>query len=104
MRAVIQRVSSASVTIDGAVNRYDRTTGTQTDKFQAVTVMEAIRCATLYGAYGSYEEDIKGSLEPGKLADVIILSGDILAIDPMEIGNLVVDETIIGGVTEYKRV
>ena len=91
------------ITIDGAVNRYDRTTGTQTDKFQAVTVMEAIRCATLYGAYGSYEEDIKGSLEPGKLADVIILSGDILAIDPMDIDKLVVDETIIGGVTEYKR-
>ena len=90
-------------TIDGAVNRIDRGTGEQCDRTQAVTVLEAIRCATYNGAYGSYEEDVKGSLEPGKLADLVILSGDILGIKPEDIDKLSVDETIIGGVTEYSR-
>lgn len=64
--------------IDGAVNRYDRTKGIQCDRTQAVSVLEAIRCATINGAYGAYEENIKGSLECGKLADMIVLSDNIL--------------------------
>jgi len=89
--------------IDAAVNRYDRTKGVQCDRTQAVSVMEAIRCATVNGAYGAYEEDIKGSLEPGKLADIIILSDDILKVDPMNIDKIKIDMTIIDGVVEYKR-
>lgn len=89
--------------IDAAVNRYDRATNTQCDRTQAVTVMEAVRCATLHGAYATYEENIKGSIEVGKLADLIVLSDDILAIDPMLIDSLKVDMTMIDGQIVYER-
>ena len=88
--------------IDGCVNRYDRSKNVQCDRTQAVTVMEAIRCATYNGAYSSYEENIKGSLEVGKLADMIVLSDDILAIDPMDIVKLSVELTMIGGEIVYR--
>ncbi|MCK9170143.1 MAG: amidohydrolase [Treponema sp.] len=90
-------------TIDSSVNRYDRSQNIQCDKTQAVTVREAIRCATYNGAYATYEEKIKGSIERGKLADMIILSGDILKIDPFDIYTLKVDMTMIDGVIEYER-
>ena len=89
--------------IDGAVNRYDRSTDVQCDRTQAISMMEAIRCYTLNAAYASHEESIKGSIEPGKLADIIVLSGDILEIDPMNIVDLRVDLTMIDGVIEYER-
>lgn len=88
--------------IDGCVNRYDRSKNVQCDRTQAVTVQEAIRCATYNGAYSSYEENIKGSLEVGKLADMIVLSDDILAIDPMDICKLNVRLTMIGGEIVYR--
>jgi hypothetical protein len=90
-------------TIDGAVNRYDRSQGVQCDRRQAISTMEAIRAATYNGAYSSFEEHIKGSLEVGKLADMIVLSGDILKIDQMDIHTLRVDCTIIDGKFEYER-
>ncbi|KAF5073085.1 N-substituted formamide deformylase [anaerobic digester metagenome] len=89
--------------LDAAVNRYDRSVGFQCDKTQAVSVLEAIRCATLNGAYSSFEEDIKGSVEVGKLADLIVLSDDILSIPPMSIVNLEVEMTMIDGVIEYQK-
>lgn len=89
--------------IDGAVNRFDRSKNVQCDPTQRITPLEAIRAATLNGAYSSFEEDIKGSLEPGKLADMIVLSGDILASDPMDIHKLKVDLTIIDGEIVYDR-
>ncbi len=90
-------------TIDGAVNRYDRNQNVQCDKSQAVSVTEAIRAATYNGAYSSFEEHLKGSLEVGKLADMIVLSDDILKIDPMDIHTLRVDCTVIDGLFEYER-
>lgn len=89
--------------LDSAVNRYDRTVGVQCDRTQAVSVLEAVRCATINGAYSSFEEDIKGSVEVGKLADLIVLSDDILSIPPMEIYNLDVEMTMIDGVIEYQK-
>lgn len=89
--------------IDAAVNRYDREAGEQCDRTQAVSVLEAIRCATLNGAYATYEEKIKGSIEPGKLADLIVLSGDILAVASMDIYNLKVNLTMIDGEVVYER-
>ena len=89
--------------IDGAVNRYDRSKNFQCDRTQAVSVLEAIRCYTLNSAYAAHEDHIKGSIKVGKLADLIILSDDILAIDPMDIHTLKVDLTMIDGVVEYER-
>ncbi len=89
--------------IDAAVNRYDRSVSVQCDRTQAVSVLEAVRCATLNGAYATYEEDIKGSIEPGKLADLIVLSEDILSIDSMELNDVKVDMTMIDGKIEYVR-
>lgn len=89
--------------IDGTVNRYDRRQNYQCDRTQAVSVQDAIRCCTYNAAYGSYEEKIKGSLEVGKLADMIVLSDNILKIDPMDINHLKVDLTMIDGVVEYQR-
>lgn len=90
-------------TIDAAVNRYDRSKNFQCDKTQAVSLMEALRIATYNGAYASFEENIKGSLEVGKLADLIVLSDDILSIDPFDIYKLKVDLTLIDGETLYER-
>ncbi len=89
--------------IDGAVNRYNRVKSLQLDQTQCIGVMEAVRCATVNGAYASFEEGIKGSLEPGKLADMIILSEDITALPKEKLNEVKVDMTMIGGKVEYER-
>ena len=70
---------------------------------ERVSVMEAIKMYTINGAYASFEEDIKGSLETGKLADLVVLSDSILDADPAKIKDLNVDMTIIDGNIEYER-
>jgi hypothetical protein len=57
---------------------------------EAVTVMEALRAYTRTSAYSLFEEDRRGSIEPGKLADLIVLDRDILAVKPEEIKDLAV--------------
>ncbi|MEA5085233.1 MAG: amidohydrolase [Lachnospiraceae bacterium] len=89
--------------LDGAVNRYDRVHNVQCDQTQAVSVLEGVRIATINGAYSSFEEDIKGSIEIGKLADMIVLSEDILSINKFDIYNLKVDMTMIDGEICYVR-
>jgi len=69
---------------------------------EALTVMEALRGYTLYGAYLTFEEDEKGSLEPGKLADMIVLDQDILTIDPDHIMDIRVEQTWLGGKLVYE--
>ena len=71
---------------------------------QAMTRMEALRSYTLLNAYAAFEEDIKGSLTPGKLADIVVLSEDILSVPDDEIPSAVVDMTIVGGKVLYERV
>ena len=53
------------------------------------------------GAYAAFEEDIKGSLEPGKLADITVLSKDIMTIPEDEIPSAEVVYTIVGGIVMY---
>lgn len=89
--------------LDGAVNRIDRVRNVVCNQKQCVSVLEGIRIATLYGAYGSYEEKIKGSLEVGKLADMIVCDCNILAIDKKELYKVQVDLTMIDGIVEYVR-
>ena len=86
--------------IHAAVTRR-RTDGTPNDNGwypdQRLSVEEAVRGFTLGAAYASYEEHRKGSLTPGKLADLIVLDRDIYAIDPMAIAETQVLGTLIDG-------
>jgi predicted amidohydrolase YtcJ len=72
-------------------------------KEQAISVMDAIRAYTVNGAYLEGKEWEKGSIEAGKLADMVILDRDILTIDPEEILETKVVMTIIGGDIVYQR-
>ncbi len=56
---------------------------------------EALRSYTLNNAYAAFEEDLKGSLVPGKLADVVVLSKDIMSVAEAEIPSARVDLTIV---------
>ncbi len=69
---------------------------------QKVTVEQALRCYTMHGAYASFEEELKGSLEVGKLADFVVLERDLFEIDPAEIRNVKVLRTIVGGKTVFE--
>ena len=64
---------------------------------QRVTVEEAIRVGTLHGAYASFEENLKGSIEPGKLADLVVLGRDPLKEEPLSLVNIPVQRTMVGG-------
>ena len=70
---------------------------------QAMTREQALRSYTWANAYAAFEEDLKGTLEVGKLADITVLSRDILTIAAAEILDTEVDYTIIGGRVEYSR-
>lgn len=70
---------------------------------EAITVMEALRAYTLGGAFLSFEENIKGSIEAGKLADLIVLDQDILGIDPDHIMGVNVVQTWLGGKLVYQQ-
>ncbi len=69
---------------------------------QRMTREEALRSYTLNGAYAAFEEDIKGSLTPGKLADVVVLSKDILKVPEAEIPTARVVLTILGGQVRWR--
>jgi predicted amidohydrolase YtcJ len=69
---------------------------------QAMTRMDALRSRTLGAAYAAFEEDVKGSLEPGKFADVTVLSKDILDVPADEILDAKVLYTIVGGEVKYR--
>ncbi|MFA9496825.1 MAG: amidohydrolase, partial [Candidatus Bathyarchaeota archaeon] len=84
------------------VNRTSET-GQDLGQSQTISVMDAIRVYTWNGAYITFEEDIKGSIEPGKLADLAILDTDILACDPVDIAKTKVLTTIVDGKVVYQR-
>jgi predicted amidohydrolase YtcJ len=68
---------------------------------QRVTVDEALRIGTIHGAYASYEEKSKGSIEAGKLADFVILEKDPHDVDPDQIKHIKVIRTVVGGRTVH---
>jgi predicted amidohydrolase YtcJ len=72
-------------------------------KEEAVSIRDAIRMYTRAGAYLSWDETKKGSLEPGKFADMIVLDHDPLTIEPAELLKTNVDLTIVGGKVVYDR-
>ncbi len=64
---------------------------------QKITVEEAIRVGTINGAYASFEENLKGSLEAGKVADLVVLGRDPLKEDPSTLVTIPVERTMAGG-------
>ncbi len=70
---------------------------------QKITVAEALRAYTWGSAYASFDEQIKGAIEPGKLADMAVLGEDILAIPPEAIRDVHVQTTIFGGRVVYQN-
>lgn len=84
-------------TIWAAVARQERTTNEVIGPNQCLTRMEALRAITMGGAYFSFEENRRGSLEMGKLADIVVLSGDYLDIPEDKIPDLNSVLTMVGG-------
>lgn len=91
------------LTLWAAVNRQSKGGNDIGREEQGVSVMDALRGITINAAYQYFEEDRKGSLEVGKLADLVILDKDPRAVEPMELRDLVVLETIKEGRTIYKH-
>jgi predicted amidohydrolase YtcJ len=69
---------------------------------QRVSVSEAMKICTMHGAYASFEENIKGSLTAGKLADYVTLEKDPHEVDPDSIVDIKVLKTVLGGRTTYE--
>lgn len=69
---------------------------------QRITVEEAIRCGTVNGAYASFEENEKGSIEPGKLADLVVLGQDPFKTDPSSLLKIPVERTLLAGKWSYE--
>ena len=70
---------------------------------QALTVTESLKMWTIWAAKSLGEENLKGSIEPGKYADMTVLSDDILTIDPAKIIDIKIERTIVGGTNVYSR-
>ena len=70
---------------------------------QALTRTQALASYTINNAYAAFEEDLKGSLTPGKLADIVVLSRDIMTVPEDEIMNSEVLYTIVGGAVLYEK-
>jgi predicted amidohydrolase YtcJ len=70
---------------------------------QKIKVSEAVKAYTVNAAYASFEENIKGSLETGKLADFVVLDKNIFEISPAEIRNVNVLRTVVGGTAVWVR-
>jgi hypothetical protein len=68
-----------------------------------MTREESLRSYTAAGAYASFEEGVKGTLRPGKLADIAVFSGDLMTLPPDQLGPVVADYTIVGGKIAYRR-
>ena len=69
---------------------------------QRMTRLEALASYTLNNAYAAFEEDLKGSITVGKLADITVLDRDIMTVADTEIADARVDITIVGGEIRYR--
>lgn len=69
---------------------------------QRITVAEALKVHTINGAYDTMEEDLKGSITPGKLADFVVMAQDMHTIDPEKIKDIKILKTVVGGRTVYQ--
>jgi predicted amidohydrolase YtcJ len=108
---IISAISSDSPVINpnpmlgiyAAVNR--RTQGnTLISENERITIIDALRMYTINGAYASFDDSNKGSLEIGKLADLVVLSGSILDSDNEDLMNLFVEMTIVDGKIVFEKI
>ena len=85
--------------IDAAVNRrdWDNKPEEGWHPEQCLTVKQALSAFTTGSAYANYEENIKGTIEPGKFADMVVLSDDLFTVDKNSIKDIKVEKTILGG-------
>jgi predicted amidohydrolase YtcJ len=88
--------------IHSAVNQKTRT-GQDYAPAEKITPEEALRCYTINGAYATFEEKIKGSVETGKLADLVILAEDLTQVNPERIKNIPIAATMVGGEFCYEQ-
>ena len=70
---------------------------------EKLSVDASIRLFTIWNAYGAFKENEYGSLELGKAADFVILDRDIYEVDPHEIKDITVCETVVNGNTVFKK-
>jgi hypothetical protein len=70
---------------------------------ERVSAEEALRAYTTGSAFAVFEEDEKGTVSPGKLADLVVLSEDILSIPPARIPSVEIQMTIAGGRIVYEK-
>lgn len=87
--------------LESEVTRTDRS-GHVWGANQRITVEEAIRIGTLHGAYASFEENLKGTITAGKLADLVVLGRDPLRENPSTLVNIPVERTMVGGRWSYE--
>ncbi len=83
--------------IAAAMERRDLNSGKLVGENQKIDFMRALKGYTYFGAYASFEENIKGSIEAGKLADLIVLSDSVLDKTPEQIRKLTVSKTYLAG-------
>ena len=88
--------------LDGAVNRV-APSGVILGANQRIGVEDAIYAYCVNGAYTSHEENKKGRIVPGQLADMVVLGTDPTAAEPSQIRNIVVNMTVVGGQVAYQR-
>jgi predicted amidohydrolase YtcJ len=88
--------------IHSAVNQKTRT-GQDYAPHEKITPEEALRCYTINGAYATFEERIKGSIEVGKLADLVILAEDLTQVRQERIKDIPVMATMVGGEICYEK-
>jgi len=70
---------------------------------EAITREQALKMYTINNAYASFEENLKGSIEPGKLADLVVISEDFLTCPDLDIKNIMAEMTMVGGKIVYQR-
>ena len=107
-RGIFLAIGSDILPIDPLVGLYAAVTrkgmsGEVYGPDEALTIEEAIRAYTAKGAWLTFEEEVKGTLEPGMLADMVVLSDDLLTLDPERIMDVEVDMTIVDGRVLYER-
>ena len=100
-----RRTFSPFMGIHAAVTRQDRQGHPEGGWYpgQRLTRLEALKSYTLDAAYASFEEDVMGSITPGKLADLVVLSHDIMTVADQEILDTQALMTMVGGEFVYKR-